>query len=94
MYSEPQYSISLLNILTLMLLNLFKKISCHFLMFSLNWFCQQPPYGAPPPDHRPDGPPPISEAEFEEIMGRNRTVSSSAIARAVSDAAAGKLIYP
>jgi cleavage and polyadenylation specificity factor subunit 6/7 len=33
---------------------------------------------------------PISEAEFEEIMGRNRTVSSSAIARAVSDAAAGE----
>ncbi|CRL01906.1 CLUMA_CG015090, isoform B [Clunio marinus] len=32
--------------------------------------------------------PPVSEAEFEEIMGRNRTVSSSAIARAVSDAAA------
>ncbi|KAL7037736.1 hypothetical protein ACKWTF_009337 [Chironomus riparius] len=40
----------------------------------------------------PTGPaqPPISEAEFEEIMGRNRTVSSSAIARAVSDAAAGE----
>lgn len=34
--------------------------------------------------------PPISEAEFEEVMGRNRTVSSSAIARAVSDAAAGE----
>lgn len=34
--------------------------------------------------------PPISEVEFEEIMGRNRTVSSSAIARAVSDAAAGE----
>lgn len=33
---------------------------------------------------------PISEVEFEEIMGRNRTVSSSAIARAVSDAAAGE----
>jgi hypothetical protein len=49
----------------------------------------QPQYGAPPPEHRPEGPPPLSEAEFEEIMGRNRTVSSSAIARAVSDAAAG-----
>lgn len=50
----------------------------------------QPAYGGPPPpEHRPDGPPPISEVEFEEIMGRNRTVSSSAIARAVSDAAAG-----
>ncbi|KAG5682474.1 hypothetical protein PVAND_011825 [Polypedilum vanderplanki] len=33
---------------------------------------------------------PISETEFEEIMSRNRTVSSSAIARAVSDAAAGE----
>lgn len=32
----------------------------------------------------------MSEAEFEEIMTRNRTVSSSAIARAVSDAAAGE----
>ncbi|KAI1726417.1 RNA recognition motif domain-containing protein [Ditylenchus destructor] len=31
----------------------------------------------------------ISEAEFEEIMNRNRTVSSSAISRAWSDAAAG-----
>ncbi|VDM46525.1 unnamed protein product [Toxocara canis] len=31
----------------------------------------------------------MSEAEFEEIMNRNRTVSSSAITRAVSDAAAG-----
>ncbi|KAH9373442.1 hypothetical protein HPB48_009487 [Haemaphysalis longicornis] len=34
--------------------------------------------------------PPINEAEFEEIMSRNRTVSSSAIARAVADASAGK----
>lgn len=50
----------------------------------------QAPYGAPGPDHRPEGPPPLSEQEFEEIMGRNRTVSSSAIARAVSDAAAGE----
>ncbi|KAH7725419.1 Protein CFIM-2 b [Aphelenchoides avenae] len=31
----------------------------------------------------------ISEMEFEEIMNRNRTVSSSALTRAVSDAAAG-----
>lgn len=31
----------------------------------------------------------VSEAEFEEIMNRNRTVSSSAINRAVSDATAG-----
>ncbi|KAG4069465.1 hypothetical protein HA402_001764 [Bradysia odoriphaga] len=34
--------------------------------------------------------PQLSEVEFEEIMARNRTVSSSAIARAVSDAAAGE----
>lgn len=31
----------------------------------------------------------ISEVEFEEIMNRNRTVSSSAISRAVRDASAG-----
>lgn len=49
----------------------------------------QPPYGGPPPDHRNDMPP-LSEQEFEDIMSRNRTVSSSAIARAVSDAAAGE----
>lgn len=34
--------------------------------------------------------PALTEVEFEEIMSRNRTVSSSAIARAVSDAAAGE----
>ena len=34
-------------------------------------------------------PPAVSEAEFEEVMGRNRTVSSSAIARAVADASIG-----
>lgn len=33
--------------------------------------------------------PPINETEFEEIMNRNRTVSSSAISRAMSDAHAG-----
>ncbi|XP_065206960.1 cleavage and polyadenylation specificity factor subunit 6-like isoform X2 [Planococcus citri] len=32
----------------------------------------------------------INEQEFEEIMSRNRTVSSSAITRAVADAAAGE----
>jgi len=32
---------------------------------------------------------PISEVEFQEIMERNKTVSSSAIARAVQDASAG-----
>ncbi|XP_022240986.1 cleavage and polyadenylation specificity factor subunit 6-like isoform X6 [Limulus polyphemus] len=57
-------------------------------------------YGRPPPSQYPEfrGPPlerqdhqsaPISDAEFEEIMNRNRTVSSSAIARAVADASAG-----
>uniref|UniRef100_A0A2K6MSB6 Cleavage and polyadenylation specificity factor subunit 6 n=1 Tax=Rhinopithecus bieti TaxID=61621 RepID=A0A2K6MSB6_RHIBE len=57
------------------------------------------PYGRPPPYDRGDyGPPgremdtartPLSEAEFEEIMNRNRAISSSAISRAVSDASAG-----
>ncbi|KAG1663170.1 Cleavage and polyadenylation specificity factor subunit 6 [Nymphon striatum] len=58
-------------------------------------------YGRPPPQNVPvrspydynstheRSEPPISEAEFEEIMSRNRTVSSSAIARAVSDASNG-----
>jgi cleavage and polyadenylation specificity factor subunit 6/7 len=32
----------------------------------------------------------ISEREFDDIMARNRTVSSSAIARAVQDAASGE----
>jgi cleavage and polyadenylation specificity factor subunit 6/7 len=36
---------------------------------------------------------PISEAEFQEIMERNKTVSSSAIARAVQDASAGEYNY-
>jgi cleavage and polyadenylation specificity factor subunit 6/7 len=31
----------------------------------------------------------MSEADFQEIMNRNQTVSSSAIHRAVSDAASG-----
>ncbi|CAB3368697.1 Hypothetical predicted protein [Cloeon dipterum] len=62
-----------------------------------------PPHAAPqgygPPPSQPwprygpptgvDGGAGISEAEFEEIMGRNRSVSSTAISRAVSDAAAG-----
>nr|XP_034982902.1 cleavage and polyadenylation specificity factor subunit 6 isoform X2 [Zootoca vivipara] len=33
---------------------------------------------------------PLSEAEFEEIMNRNRAISSSAISRAVSDASAAE----
>ncbi|XP_018324275.1 cleavage and polyadenylation specificity factor subunit CG7185 isoform X2 [Agrilus planipennis] len=52
----------------------------------------QSQYGGPgsvAPDHRPDIAQ-LSEQEFEDIMSRNRTVSSSAIARAVSDAAAGE----
>ena len=40
---------------------------------------------------RVDAPPPLSEAEFDDIMSRNRTVSSSAIARAVADASSGNL---
>lgn len=50
----------------------------------------QAPYGTPGADHRPEDQPQIREQEFEVIMDRNRTVSSSAIARAVSDAAAGE----
>uniref|UniRef100_A0A8C5HFP5 Cleavage and polyadenylation specificity factor subunit 6 n=1 Tax=Gouania willdenowi TaxID=441366 RepID=A0A8C5HFP5_GOUWI len=55
------------------------------------------PYGRPPPYERDYGPggrdmdssrAPLSEAEFEEIMNRNRAISSSAISRAVSDASA------
>lgn len=49
--------------------------------------------GVKPPGAFPDqgmATPQISEVDFEEIMARNRTVSSSAIARAVSDAAAGE----
>lgn len=50
------------------------------------------PQSIPPATQFPEQPihPQMSEAEFEEIMTRNRTVSSSAIARAVSDAAAGE----
>ncbi|CAB4063670.1 CPSF6_7 [Lepeophtheirus salmonis] len=50
-----------------------------------------PPTQQPPPHHTAYPAPPahhgLSEIEFEEIMSRNRTVSSSAIARAVQDAA-------
>jgi cleavage and polyadenylation specificity factor subunit 6/7 len=34
----------------------------------------------------------VSEAEFEEILQRNKTVSSSAISRAVQDASAGNCL--
>ncbi|XP_061173755.1 cleavage and polyadenylation specificity factor subunit 6-like isoform X1 [Saccostrea echinata] len=61
------------------------------------------PYRAPPPvsypsDHYSRPPteraepqsPALSEQEFEEIFQRNKTVSSSAISRAVQDASAGE----
>lgn len=53
---------------------------------------QSGPGYAPPMDHR-DQPPAMSEAEFEEVMSRNRTVSSSAISRAVQDAATGLYFF-
>lgn len=45
---------------------------------------------------RDSGPPPstVSEAEFEEIMKRNRAISSSAISKAVSGASAGNSTLP
>lgn len=45
---------------------------------------------------RDPGPPPstVSEAEFEEIMKRNRAISSSAISKAVSGASAGNPAIP
>merc|ERR1719481_1333288 len=50
-----------------------------------------PPGSAPMvPYHEVHAPHGLSEPEFEEIMSRNRTVSSSAIARAVHDAANGE----
>lgn len=51
------------------------------------------PWAGPPGAMKSQVPfnePQLTEAEFEEIMNRNRTVSSSAIGRAVSDAAAGE----
>ncbi|XP_041366010.1 cleavage and polyadenylation specificity factor subunit 6-like isoform X2 [Gigantopelta aegis] len=45
------------------------------------------PYGRPAERHEPP-PPALSEQEFEEIFQRNKTVSSSAINRAVQDASA------
>jgi hypothetical protein len=41
------------------------------------------------PRHDPNNVASISETEFQEIMERNKTVSSSAIARAVQDASMG-----
>lgn len=45
---------------------------------------------------RESAPPPstVSEAEFEEIMKRNRAISSSAISKAVSGASAGNSPLP
>uniref|UniRef100_A0AC34QPG2 RRM domain-containing protein n=1 Tax=Panagrolaimus sp. JU765 TaxID=591449 RepID=A0AC34QPG2_9BILA len=56
---------------------------------------QQPPFGmpnfsGPPPSLVPGMDHPITEQEFEEIMHRNHAVCSSAISRAVSDAATGE----
>lgn len=49
------------------------------------------PAGVPPTSFPEQVPPPqVNEVDFEEVMARNRTVSSSAIARAVSDAATGE----
>ncbi|XP_013785520.1 cleavage and polyadenylation specificity factor subunit 6-like isoform X2 [Limulus polyphemus] len=58
-------------------------------MYSRPLPSQYPDYRGPPPDRQDHQTPPLSEAEFEEIMNRNRTVSSSAIARAVADASGG-----
>jgi len=49
-----------------------------------------PVSSAPAPYPEPHAAHGLSEVEFEEIMNRNRTVSSSAIARAVQDAANGE----
>jgi len=49
-----------------------------------------PPGSAPMVPYEVHVPHGLSEPEFEEIMSRNRTVSSSAIARAVQDAANGE----
>lgn len=38
--------------------------------------------------------PAVSEGEFEEIMNRNRAISSSAISKAVSGASAGTSRFP
>lgn len=40
----------------------------------------------------PTGTAPVSEEEFEETMKRNKTVSTSAINRAVQDASTGRTI--
>ncbi|XP_064599983.1 cleavage and polyadenylation specificity factor subunit 6-like [Liolophura sinensis] len=54
------------------------------------------PYMRPPPEryepkrHSEPPPPALSEQEFDEIFQRNKTVSSSAISRAVQDASAGE----
>ncbi|CAG0920738.1 unnamed protein product, partial [Notodromas monacha] len=53
-------------------------------------FLNAPPSQPPPGYGHPQQKPNLSEAEFEDIMSRNRTVSSSAISRAVQDAATGK----
>ncbi len=79
---------------------------CLLLTISIynDWIFQAPPHGHsvpgqshPDPYYRnvdaPTNMVTISEAEFQEIMERNKTVSSSAIARAVQDASAGLYNY-
>ena len=45
----------------------------------------------PPAGHTPDGSAPaLSDEEFQEILTRNKSVSSSAISRAVQDASQGE----
>ncbi|CAB3406734.1 unnamed protein product [Caenorhabditis bovis] len=69
-------------------------------LMSVNTAMRPPTNGIPPPVHvNPQMFPgvqaaqgaPLSDAEFEEIMNRNITVSSSAIGRAVADASAGDI---
>ena len=69
------------------------NVSLENWLSSIYWIILIVYWTQPPPfvtDSR-DGPN-ISEAEFEEVMGRNRSVSSSAIARAVADASTGNFL--
>uniref|UniRef100_A0AC34GMD8 Uncharacterized protein n=1 Tax=Panagrolaimus sp. ES5 TaxID=591445 RepID=A0AC34GMD8_9BILA len=58
-----------------------------FIMNTPQQHYQMHNFNAPPPQM--DMEQPLSAHEFEEIMSRNHVVSSSAISRAVSDAATG-----
>lgn len=50
---------------------------------------QQPPPAVVPPMDTGGGAPSVSDDEFQEILTRNKSVSSSAISRAVQDASQG-----